>query len=114
MFYSCEPDIIYEMMTAAGKKRCEYSFEIIKNKGIDYYVSKPQIIIGTIHSVKGGEADRVYLFPDLSSAAQKQWFSDAGRSAVIRTFYVGMTRTKDELILCQPATMRFIKWLQGK
>jgi len=28
----------------------------------------PKVVVGTIHSVKGGQADVVYLFPDLSQA----------------------------------------------
>ena len=33
----------------------------------------PEIIIGTGHSVKGGEADVVYIFPDLSASGMRQW-----------------------------------------
>jgi len=60
------------------------------------------VIVGTIHSVKGGEADVVCLFPDLSGegdAAYQQ--AGAPRDSVIRQFYVGMTRARETLYICQ-------------
>ena len=50
----------------------------------------PQVMVGTIHSVKGGQADVVYLFPDLSQAGDAQYArGGAARDSVIRQFYVG-------------------------
>jgi ATP-dependent DNA helicase UvrD/PcrA len=67
-------------------------------------ISPPQIIIGTGHSVKGGEADVVYLFPDLSPSGARQWEgSRKPREALIRLAYVMATRAKQSLILCEPA-----------
>lgn len=61
--------------------------------------------MGTIHSVKGGEADVVVLFPDLSAAGMRQWVGPwEGRDAVIRCFYVGMTRARETLVICQPGS----------
>jgi superfamily I DNA/RNA helicase len=60
---------------------------------------------GTIHSVKGGEADAVFLFPDLSRSgdlAYRRYGAD--RDSVIRLFYVGMTRARKSLYLCQRET----------
>jgi len=37
--------------------------------------------VGTIHSVKGGQADVVYLFPDLSRAGDAQ-YNRAARRAI--------------------------------
>ena len=62
----------------------------------------PKVIVGTIHSVKGGEADIVYLFPDLSQAGDSQYKRDgAPRDSVIRVFYVGATRARETLYICQ-------------
>jgi superfamily I DNA/RNA helicase len=59
--------------------------------------------VGTIHSVKGGEADVVYLFPDLSQAGAAQYASmGTARDAVIRQFYVGATRAREKLYVCGP------------
>lgn len=63
----------------------------------------PKLTVGTIHSVKGGQADVVYLLPDLTN----RWRSDyvAGgtrRDALLRMFYVASTRAFKTLNLCQP------------
>jgi ATP-dependent exoDNAse (exonuclease V) beta subunit len=52
--------------------------------------------------VKGGEADVVFLFPDLSPAGDVlyQKYGPA-RDSVIRLFYVGMTRARHTLYICQ-------------
>ena len=61
---------------------------------------KPQVIVGTIHSVKGGEADNVVLFGDLSPQGYRSLLSRGElRDSVLRTFYVGMTRARERLVL---------------
>lgn len=63
----------------------------------------PDVIVGTIHSVKGGEADNVFLMPDLSRAAHVEKSSgQEGRDAIVRVFYVGMTRARHNLFLLDP------------
>ena len=62
----------------------------------------PRVIVGTIHSVKGGEADVVFLFPDLSPAGDAAYQRHGPqRDSVIRLFYVGMTRARHTLYICQ-------------
>jgi hypothetical protein len=76
-----------------------YLFEIIRKHGLEGFTElKPQIIIGTIHSVKGGEAEVVYLCPDLSVQGQETFNQDPDE--IIRQFYVGMTRCKEVLVIC--------------
>lgn len=58
----------------------------------------PNVIVGSCHSVKGGEADNVLLFPDISYAAE-QSIQNEGFDPVCRQFYVGMTRAKKRLFL---------------
>lgn len=90
-------------------KRFRRSFEfparIARMRGTDVLKRKPRITIGTIHSVKGGQADVVYLFPDLSRRGYDGWRWSGGesRDAVVRLFYVGMTRAREELVLCDAA-----------
>jgi superfamily I DNA/RNA helicase len=61
----------------------------------------PKVVVGTIHSVKGGQADVVYLFPDLSQAGDAQYNrGGAARDSVIRVFYVGLTRAREKLYIC--------------
>lgn len=61
---------------------------------------QPQVIAGTIHSVKGGQADVVYLSPSISGAAYGQWVQGgAARDEIHRTFYVGLTRAKQSVVI---------------
>lgn len=73
------------------------------------WLTQPQITVGTIHSVKGGQADVVYLFPDLSrSGAEQYGMRGEDRDAVIRQFYVGMTRAREELVIVPPASPKSV------
>jgi superfamily I DNA/RNA helicase len=63
------------------------------------------VTVGTIHSVEGGEADVVFLFPDLSPAGDAAYQrSGPQRHSVIRLFYVGMTRALHTLYICRRAS----------
>jgi len=56
--------------------------------------AKPRIQLTTIHQSKGGEADNVVLFSDISPAAAKDIGDD-----LHRLFYVAVTRTRNTLYL---------------
>lgn len=59
--------------------------------------ASPRITIGTIHSVKGGEADNVVLCPDM---AQRTWQEyQKNPDDEWRVWYVGATRSKDNLFV---------------
>jgi DNA helicase-2/ATP-dependent DNA helicase PcrA len=62
--------------------------------------STPRITLSTIHGSKGGEAENVVLFTDISPAASKAAESDPDE--LHRVFYVGVTRTKKNLYLIEP------------
>jgi len=94
-----------ESIVGSREKAAKYPIGVALKHGLKVLEEKPKIVIGTIHSVKGGEADVVYLFPDLSLAGAMEWARRGeGRDAIIRQFYVGMTRAKESLIVCKPAT----------
>ena len=57
----------------------------------------PRITASTIHGSKGGEADNVVLFTDLSPAADEQM--RISPDDMHRVFYVGVTRTKQNLYI---------------
>lgn len=89
-------------LNATVFKRAQFPADIAAIRGPQALLDVPRVVVGTIHSVKGGEADVVYLFPDLSGegdAAYQQ--SGAPRDSVIRQFYVGMTRARETLYICQ-------------
>ena len=89
----------------------DYVKEVLCKHGADI---KPRVIVGTIHSVKGGEADIVVLCPDISQKAHLGMYKNPnrfmGREAVYRTFYVGMTRCKEGLYLLSTAATRRVVW----
>lgn len=57
----------------------------------------PPVFIGTIHSVKGGEADNVVLRTDLTYRTAQGLEADPDNEA--RVFYVGITRAKKHLYI---------------
>ena len=63
-------------------------------------VRSPRIMVSTIHSMKGGEADNVVLFTEISPAASKA--AELAPDDLHRVFYVGITRTKQNLYLVEP------------
>lgn len=89
------------------------AFQVVEKGGsIKSLEERPKNIIGTIHSVKGGEADYVFLAPDVSSETAKQtWMDGEDKDSVTRLFYVGMTRARHGLYLLQPATYKRIEFL---
>lgn len=60
----------------------------------------PRINLSTIHGSKGGEADNVVLYTDLSPAASKA--AETAPDDLHRVFYVGVTRTKENLYIVEP------------
>lgn len=89
----------------------EYGLLVTRKRGMRALSKRPQVIVGTIHSVKGGEADDVYLFPDLSVAGMKEWLRPGeGRDGIVRTFYVGMTRAKESIGLLGRCSPRAVGW----
>jgi len=86
------------------RDRIEFATNVVTQRSPQVLVEEPRIVVGTIHSVKGGEADVVYLFPDLSRAgdAHYQRFGP-DRDSIIRVFYVGATRARETLYICQAA-----------
>jgi len=85
--------------------RIQFAAQIAKREGPQRLVKPPQVVVGTTHSVKGGQADVVYLFPDLSRAGDVNYQrSGPSRDSVIRLFYVGITRARETLYICQRQT----------
>ena len=69
------------------------------NRGINIF-EKPKIKLSTIHGAKGGEADNVLLYLDLSRKALEQM--EKNPDDAHRLLYVGVTRAKNNLFLKMP------------
>lgn len=89
-------------LTDTHAKRAAYAAAIAVKRGREALEKPPQVTIGTIHSVKGGEADVVILFPDMSREGMEQMWTPDNIDATRRLFYVGMTRARSTLYLAQP------------
>ena len=61
---------------------------------------KPRIKLSTIHSVKGGEEDNVVLLTDLTTNTNRSYLKQPDDET--RLFYVGATRTKENLHIIRP------------
>ncbi len=93
-----------QQLLASKRKGMEYPMEIYEARGREALEKSPQVVVGTVHSVKGAEADVVCLFPDLSPRGMEEWDSvDPHQQAdVYRLFYVAMTRAKESLVIAEP------------
>ena len=111
-FASGEPLGWIESRLLASKRRMmEYPIAIAKKQGRNALRAEPRICVGTIHSTKGGQADVVYLLPDLSPSGMREFTRPGdGRDGIIRTFYVGMTRARERLVMAGRWSSASIDW----
>jgi DNA helicase-2/ATP-dependent DNA helicase PcrA len=105
--FDCDLDWLLQHARASRRSVLEYPIKVAKNNPAALN-EKPKIIIGTIHSVKGGEADSVYVFPDLSRKGFESWNRRGMRDAIYRQFYVALTRTKDKLTILEPNGSEYV------
>ena len=104
-------DWLRDHMLTKYVQPASYAMDVIKKQGTAALDAVPRVTVGTIHSVKGGEARVVYLFPDISSAGERERQDNRqGEDAAIRLAYVGMTRASEELVLCSAADPRRGMW----
>jgi DNA helicase-2/ATP-dependent DNA helicase PcrA len=93
------PDDTWDMaLDRIGDEDRAYATALL-NRGINIF-EKPKIKLSTIHGAKGGEADNVLLFMDLSGKALKEM--EKNPDDAHRVLYVGVTRAKQNLVLKMP------------
>lgn len=81
---------------------------IVKHRGAAALREKPLITVGTVHSLKGYESAVVFVWPDIAPQA---YYSDhAGHDEIARVFYVAVTRSREELVLCAAASPIAVQW----
>jgi superfamily I DNA/RNA helicase len=102
-----DTDWLHSNLVMSRSRTIDYPLKVFNEFGIDAIESIPIITIGTIHSVKGGEADTVIVFPDISyKASAEKNASTENKDALYRLFYVAMTRAREELIIASPVNPR--------
>lgn len=90
-----------------------YPLRVLRQRGLDVLAAEPDprkqrrgwAVIGSVHSVKGGEADVVVVWPDLSPSGWQEFNTPgwAHRDAIWRLFYVAATRARRELVIGAPS-----------
>lgn len=92
-------------LRANQRAKFAYPLEVLRARGGAALRERPQLTIGTIHSVKGGEADSVYIFPDLSRTGTYEGWLPGGpaRDQIVRMFYVALTRARARVTVLDPA-----------
>jgi DNA helicase-2/ATP-dependent DNA helicase PcrA len=93
--------IWHEAMDKLPSKERAYITALLRRG--EKFNAVPRINLSTIHGSKGSEADNVVLYTDLSPAASKA--AEAAPDDLHRVFYVGVTRTKENLYLVEPEDM---------
>ena len=78
-------------------KQILYFIELLKRYGQKTLNNKPEIIIDTIHSVKGGEANHVCIYSKTNWPASFSHKNVSERSDERRVYYTGVTRARDSL-----------------
>jgi Superfamily I DNA and RNA helicases len=108
-----QPNVLLRYAAAKYEKTLTYLVRLIELNGKEVLEKEPRILLGTIHSVKGGEADNVIVFPDLSPSWFELMQQDGweGRDSVLRLFYVALTRARKRLIVGDPATRFYMEGL---
>jgi superfamily I DNA/RNA helicase len=86
-----------------ARRKAAYPIKIIENFGVGFLTAEPACTLGTIHSIKGAETDVVIIFPDLSVEGMQEW-TGKGKSAIRRLMYVGITRAREGVFVCSPAS----------
>ncbi len=107
-----KPDLTWYLSHVKGSDNLrDYVEQVISRYGVQKLQEKPLVQIGTVHSVKGGEADIVWLSPDLSLEASSAAHKDPQVAEEMRrVFYTGVTRTREGLLLAESSTRNYVRW----
>ena len=97
--YGLKTDTVwYKAFDDLGFRRKNYIRSMRRNG--ENLKNKPRIQLSTIHSVKGGERNNVVLLTDLTNNTNKSFIKNPDDET--RLFYVGATRTKENLHIIRP------------
>ena len=92
----------FDVFTLLSVKEISYIRAMLRRG--EKITKQPRIRLSTIHAAKGGEADNVVLLTDITTRVYKNYQQNPDDEN--RVFYVGVTRTKENLFLIEPQTTR--------
>ena len=92
----------HEAFDRLGVKEREYLISCLRR---NEKTNTPRIKLATIHASKGGEADNVVLLTDLAGSTWDELTRNPDTEN--RTFYVGITRTRQNLNVIQSSTSKY-------
>jgi len=97
------PDgVWYDVFTLLSPKEVSYIRAMLRRG--EKITKQPRIRLSTIHAAKGGEATNVVLLTDITTRVYKNYQQNPDEEN--RVFYVGITRTKENLYLIEPKTTK--------
>ncbi len=97
-------DIWHKSFDLIGDAQREY---IISGLRKGEKVNSSRIKLNTIHATKGGECDNVVLLTDVANKTYEELYKSPDNEC--RAFYVGVTRTKENLHIVQGKTRKEFK-----
>ena len=92
----------YDVFTLLSPTEISYIRAMLRRG--EKITKQPRIRLSTIHAAKGGEATNVVLLTDITARVYKNYQENPDDEN--RVFYVGVTRTKENLYLIEPKTTR--------
>ena len=92
----------FDVFTLLSAKEVSYIRAMLRRG--EKITKQPRIRLSTIHAAKGGEATNVVLLTDITTRVYKNYQQNPDDEN--RVFYVGVTRTKENLYLIEPKTTR--------
>lgn len=82
-----------------------YYYRVVSRYGIKALTAKPHVVVGSCHSVKGGQADNVVIVPDMSRRTFEGYEEDPEPER--RVWYVAVTRTRERVFVLEPSQYNF-------
>jgi superfamily I DNA/RNA helicase len=100
-----DADWWYTHLRASEKPKASFAMQVLRRQGPAALAAQPRVVVGSVHSVKGGECSTCILAPDLSPQGYwTGWYPGGeGRDAIVRMFYVALTRAREKVILLAPS-----------
>jgi len=97
-------EVWHKAFDRIGVQEREYLISCLRK---EEKISKPRVKLSTIHGAKGGEADNVLVLTDIANSAWVEMRRNP--EGENRTFYVAVTRTRENLHIVQPMTNKYFQ-----